>query len=306
LFRWWGKGGTMNIRLSPATASFLGLKKLKIDAPQKTLYFLMDGICEGNCFYCNQKNGGLGRMYWQSYDFNFLKEKMKKAKRVCIQTIYGEKYWGDLIYFLKEFNKFDMPVSVSMNAVGEEKMLILKENGVERVGIGMDCFNEKIFKKFKKNVPAWNEYMKSLKIAKKIFGKATCHLIAGLGENDKEAVDLMRKISRMKIKIALFPYSKGNETVVSLRRYRVIQIALFAVERNMGKIYFEGEKISSIDLECIPKNAFYTSGCPNCNRPFYNDRVKKIYNYPYKIGKEEIAKCIEEAEKYARIYIANQ
>ncbi|MEM2509032.1 MAG: radical SAM protein [Candidatus Thermoplasmatota archaeon] len=297
----------MNIRLSPATANFLGLKKLKIDAHQKTLYFLMDGLCEGNCLYCNQKNGWLGRMYWQTYNFNFLKKKMrKKAKRICIQTIYGEKYWKDLLYILKEFNNFGISISVSINAIGEEKMNILKENGVERVGIGLDCFNEEIFKKFKKNVPSWNEYMKALKIARKIFGKSTCHLIVGLGEKDKEAVDLMRKISRMKIKVALFPYSKGNETVVSLERYRAIQLALYAIEKNAGKIYFNGEKISLIELNSLPKNAFYTSGCPDCNRPFYNDRVKKIYNYPYKISKKEIFKCIEEAEKYARIYIADQ
>ncbi len=297
----------MNIRVSPATADFLGLKKLRIDAPQKTLYFLMDGACKGNCSYCGQKKGWLGRMYWDRYDFDYLKEKIgRKAERICIQTIYGEEYWKDLLYIIKEFSKSEMPISVSINAIGEEKMLVLKENGVERVGMGLDCFTEEIFKKFKKNVPSWKEYLDSLKKAKRIFGKATCHLIVGLGENDREVIDLFKKISKMKIKIALFPYSKGNETVVSLERYRAIQLSLFAIEKNKGKIYFEGEKISSLDLYSFPKNAFYTSGCPNCNRPFYNDRIKKIYNYPYKINSEETNKCIKEAEKYARIYIADK
>ncbi|MBC7080993.1 MAG: radical SAM protein [Thermoplasmatales archaeon] len=300
----------MRIRASPATADFLGLKKLRIDAPQKTLYFLMDGICEGNCSYCGQKNGKLGRMYWESYGFNYLKEKMekkaKKAKRICIQTIYGEKYWKDLLCILKEFSKYEAPTSVSINAIGEEKMLVLKENGVERVGIGLDCFTEEIFNKFKKNVPSWKEYLFSLRNAKRIFGNATCHLIVGLGENDKEVIDLFKKLSEMKIKIALFPYSKGNETVVSLERYRAIQLSIFAIEKNKGKIYFNGEKISSIELCSFPKNAFSTLGCPDCNRPFYNDRVKKIYNYPYKISEKELVKCIEEAEKYARIYIADK
>ena len=297
----------MNIRVSPATSSFLGLSKIKVDAPQKTLYFLMNGKCEGNCSYCNQKNGSLGRFYWEKYDFSHLKEKLKgkKAKRICIQTIYGEKYWEDLLYILKELSRFNIPISVSMNAIGEKKMLILKENGAERIGIGLDCFKEEIFNKFKKGVPSWADYLKSLRIARKIFGNATCHLIVGLGESDRDAVDLMRKICKMGIKIALFPYSFGNETIVSLPRYRVIQVALSAIE-NGGKIYFDGEKISSIEIDYFPKNAFYTSGCPNCNRPFYNDRVKKIYNYPYKIGKEEAERCIKEGEKYARIYITSQ
>jgi len=28
------------------------------------------------------------------------------------------------------------------------------------------------------------------------------------------------------------------------------------------------------------KKVFLTSGCPGCNRPFYNERPSLIYNYP--------------------------
>ena len=28
------------------------------------------------------------------------------------------------------------------------------------------------------------------------------------------------------------------------------------------------------------KNVFLTSGCPGCNRPFYNERPNLTYNYP--------------------------
>jgi biotin synthase-related radical SAM superfamily protein len=34
---------------------------------------------------------------------------------------------------------------------------------------------------------------------------------------------------------------------------------------------------------------FRTSGCPGCNRPFYNESPRgPIYNYPKELGPEEI------------------
>jgi biotin synthase len=36
---------------------------------------------------------------------------------------------------------------------------------------------------------------------------------------------------------------------------------------------------------------FRTSGCPNCNRPFYNEKPSgPLYNYPTKPNKAEIEK----------------
>jgi biotin synthase len=34
---------------------------------------------------------------------------------------------------------------------------------------------------------------------------------------------------------------------------------------------------------------FLTSGCPNCNRPYYNEKPSgPIYNYPRKISEKEM------------------
>lgn len=301
----------MNVRVSLATASLLGLKNCKLDAKPTTLYFMIDGSCKGNCLYCYQKNGYLARIKWPSYNLEKIKENMAdmvnmaKAERICIQSLYGDEYMNDLLYFVKEMKKFNIPISASINAIDREKMKILKETGVERVGIGLDCSSPEIFEKWKRNVPSWNEYMDAVKNAKEIFGSATCHLIVGLGESDEEAIKIMEKMAKMKVKIALFPYSRGNETVISLPRYRALQIAHHIIEEGKGKILFEGGKIAEM-VTSFPEKAFYTTGCPYCNRPFYNERVSKIYNYPYKIDKNVIEEAIREAKKYARIYIASE
>ncbi|KAA0014055.1 hypothetical protein B6U81_05830 [Thermoplasmatales archaeon ex4484_30] len=296
----------MIIRASLATASMLGLKNLRMDAKMTTLYFLIDGICRGNCLYCHQKNGYLARIKWPQYEFKEVKKRigLAKAKRICIQSLYG--YEDILLHFVKELKEFNIPISVSINAVDEKKMKHLKENGVERVGIGLDCFSPEIFEKWKKGVPSWNEYMNALKNAKKIFGKATCHLIAGLGESDEDAIKLMKKIAEMGIKIALFPYSKESKTVISLPRYRVLQIASYIIENRSGKILLDNGKIVEVEVSSFSKKAFLTSGCPDCNRPFYNEGVRKIYNYPYEINEEQMKKALEEANNYARVYITSE
>ncbi len=298
----------MKIRVSLATASLLGLKKCYLKAKPTTLYFLLDGKCKGNCSYCYQKIGYLARVKWPKFNLNDVKEKLEKVERngigrICIQSIYNP-YSIEKIVRLVNFLNTNIPFSVSINAISKEKMKILKENGIERIGIGLDCFTENLFNKWKKGVPSWREYINALDNAKKIFGYATCHLIVGLGENDYDAIKLMKNLYRKGIEIALFAYCKKNETMVDLPRYRVLQLARYFIGK--GKFYFKNKKIVEMELPYFEKKAFMTSGCPNCNRPFYNERVTKIYNYPYELKEEEAKFALEEAKKYARIYFTSE
>lgn len=297
----------MKIRVSTATASLLKLKNYCISVKPSTLYFLLSGECEGKCLYCNQKNGYLARVKWPEFDFEEVNKKIKTstAGRICFQCLYGERYIKIIENIVEKINA-EIPVSVSINAVEEEKMKILRDKGIERLGIGLDCASERIFTKWKKNVPSWKEHLNSLMKARKIFGNATCHLIAGLGESDEEIINIMSHLSKNKIKVALFAYVKNNETMVDLSRYRTIQIARYFIERNEGKFYFEDGKIVEMEIPYINEGPFLTSGCPDCNRPFYNERVTRIYNYPYKIGEKFVEEAVKEAEKYAGIHIVDE
>lgn len=293
----------MKIRVSLATSSLLKLKNYAIKVKPTTLYFLLAGECKGNCLYCEQKKGKLARVKWPEFDFEKVKEKIKNvnAKRICILGIYNHNFINEIAEIVRQL-KTELPISACINAVGIEEMKILKEVGIERIGIGLDCFSKRIFNKWKKGVPSWNDYIKAIENAKKIFGKVSCHLIAGLGENDREAINLMKELAKKEIKISLFAYVEKNETKIDISRYRVLQIARYFIEKNKGKFYFDDSKLVEIEVPSIPKETFMTSGCPYCNRPFYNERVTKIYNYPYELSNEEYRRAIKEAEKYARIH----
>lgn len=49
-------------------------------------------------------------------------------------------------------------------------------------------------------------------------------------------------------------------------------------------------------MQKVRPSAFQTSGCPGCNRPFYNERPGgALYNYPYVPTREEHVRALREA-----------
>ena len=306
LFPWLEGGATMNLRVSTATASLLHIKKYRIDAVPTTLYFMLPGECSGRCAYCTHASGHLSRVEWPEFPIDEVVEGINKsdAKRICIQSPYGEGY-AKMLVEVAEMLKGIKPISASISALSREELKALKEAGVERVGVGLDCATPEIFKKWKKGVPSWDAYMETLRNAKEIFGRATCHLIIGLGESDEEAINLMEGMKEKGIDIALFALFVGKENRVELTRYRAMQVARYAIFNGGGEFFFDDAgRLREMNVKSIDGNAFLTSGCPHCNRPFYNERVTKIYNYPRPLNEREFERAVKEAEKYARIHVA--
>lgn len=294
------------IRVSLATASLLGLKKYKIDALPTTLYFELDEKCSGSCKYCSQNNGYLSRVKWPPFNIMQVKTALEDVSinRICIQCPNLDNTAETLTKVVKELNA-PHPVSASVGALKKDDLIKLKNNGIERIGVGLDCISKEIFNKWKQRADTWNMYQETLDTAKKIFGSVTCHLIVGLGESDKACVDMMRDLTDRGITIALFALYLHNKTVISLPRYRILQIARYNIEKNVGEITLKNNKIIEIYDERNNGDAFITSGCPGCNRPFYNERVTKIYNFPYAPNRNEIKNALMEANNYARIRSIN-
>ena len=66
-----------------------------------------------------------------------------------------------------------------------------------------------------------------------------------------------------------------------------------------NNIYWEGKK--QIDQNLLKtEEIFQTTGCPGCNRPFYNEAPGgEVYNYPGKIPEKDLdaaLNLIREAE----------
>lgn len=317
------------IRVSVGTAIILGLLKGKLDAEPTTAYLMTykAGKCTANCGFCPQARGSksstelLSRVSWPSFPTSNVlaaigdAPKQGKIKRVCIQALNYPSVFVHLEALVKEIKKHAaIPVSVSCQPLNRENIQQLAKAGVNRLGIALDAATEALFNKVKgegvRGPYSWETQFSMLSEAIAVFGKGnvSTHVIVGLGETEKEATQIIQKCVEMGVLPALFAFTpiRGttleNSSPPSLEAYRRVQFARYLMVE--GAMRFEDlcfdkeDRITSFGLKEQTLTSviegglpFLTSGCPDCNRPFYNEKPSgPIYNYPRKPSCDESAK----------------
>ena len=304
------------IRLSYGTAVKMGLKRAKMDVEPTTAYIMLGEKCQSNCSFCAQRKTApqsdyLSRILWIPYPVEVLKN-LRGFVRICFQTLDYPMVVDDLIQVVPLLPK--IPISVSIVPISSKDMTRLKDAGVEILSIALDAANEEIFDRVKgKSVGnrfTWQGQWDALSRAKEIFDNVNTHLIVGLGESDKDLINVMLRLQKMGMTVALFAYTPifvGKPPGIG--RYRAIQLSRYLIFKGYHDfVTFKNGKIVRIEIperekEGIKKGLpFLTSGCPGCNRPFYNERPGgKIYNYPYLPNKGDVKKIIDELKKYAEV-----
>lgn len=311
----------MKLRLSIGSAIILGLKNGKIDALPTTVYTMLGDCCTADCRFCAQARNSradermLSRVIWPEFDLNDVLDSIDdKAKRICVQTLKYPKLLDDLVYLVSRIKeRTGIPVSACVNPLDKKSLERLKNAGLDRVGVGLDCASEKVFKVMKPDF-RWDDYMNFLKDMAAVFGSGSVHLIAGLGETDEEMISMFQKTVDMNCYPALFAFTpvKGVDLDYpqpEIGRYRGLQLARYLIVNNTARyedMVFENGKLSSINIsssivEDILKTGkpFQTSGCQDCNRPFYNERPGgPMYNYPYPLNNDDIKNVKEELRGY--------
>lgn len=86
--------------------------------------------------------------------------------------------------------------------------------------------------------------------------------------------------------------------------YRRMQVAQYLIANNLARIghftFSTTGQLLSFNLPRLSEiladgAAFQTSGCPDCNRPFYNERPGgPMYNYPKPLTLQQTKAAIEE------------
>jgi len=315
------------IRVSVGSASVLGLGSIvKFKDPPTTCYVMTykEGYCTANCGFCPQARSSQGseemlsRVNWPIFSFKDFLTKLKylrsskKFKRICIQTLNYPKNFADLIEIISQIrNNIDIPISIAIPPVSKDNLKELKLIGVQRVGIALDGTTPEIFDKIKGggvNGPyRWDEHINKMIEALEIFsnGFVSTHLIIGLGETEKDVIERIEDLHNLKILISLFAFTpiKGTkleyENQPSLLSFRKLQLGRYLIV-NKGKKYKEftfnmkgnlvNINISKTELKNIinDTDAFLTSGCPGCNRPYYTSKPSgPIYNYPRELSEKE-------------------
>ena len=311
---------TDKIRVSIGSASVLGLYESKGFKDIPTTCYLMtykDGHCTANCGFCPQarESGSsielLSRVSWPVFSFKDFLTKLnymphsKRFKRICIQTLNYMQNFQDLIEIVSQIRKrCNIPISIAIPPMGKENLERLKLLGVDRVGIALDGATPEIFERVKGKVVRgpynWSNHIQNLKEALTIFGEGnvTTHLIVGLGETAIAILKMIKKLHDLRIRVSLFAFMPIKGTLLEnlsqpdLLNFRKIQLGRYLLVsnnttlkdftfNNFGEIVkFNLNEKELRQIICI-SDAFLTSGCPGCNRPYYTSKPSgPIYNYP--------------------------
>lgn len=326
------------VRVSIGSASVLGLDiSIKPKDPPTTCYLMtyIKGHCSANCGFCPQARGSdsstekLSRVNWPVYPLEEVVNKLKGLpvektfKRICIQTLNYPNNFIDIVDIVKKIKReSEIPISVAIPPLSKEHLKDLKIIGVSRVGIALDGATPEIFENIKgsevKGPYNWNEHIICLKNALEIFkgGSVSTHLIVGLGETQEDILQRIIELHELTITVSLFAFTpiKGTKFEKMIQPgiidFRKIQLGRYLIINNIKSLNDftfneEGNLIKvNITIDKLRKiindsDAFLTSGCPGCNRPYYTSRPSgPIYNYPRILSNNENEEVFNQLKEY--------
>ncbi len=243
----------------------------------------------------------------------------RQLRRACFQLTASP---GVLAKVEREVRRLhalrpDLPICVSVAARDIEEIARIMGWGAERVTLALDAATPDLHREHKGGSL---EPRLSLLIqaAARFPGRIGTHLIAGLGETEKDLVALIGSLHDAGVTVALFAFTPipgtrlAGRTPPDLHSYRRIQAARQLISEGraraadmtfdeQGRLSSYGRPWEEVRAALAGGEAFRTSGCPDCNRPYYNERPSgPLYNYPRPLTAQEAAAAIEEARPVGR------
>lgn len=307
------------VRVAFGTGVVLGLWRGQLETAPTTAHFLTyhDRHCSANCKFCPQARESttdlrmLSRVVWPQIELKkvlaALSGNSNEFKRVCIQAVNYPRVVGDLCELVTRVKSVcSLPISVSCQPLEADDIQKLADTGVERISVALDAATPELFKHIKGGEYTWEGHIRALESARAIFGDCvSTHLIAGLGESEEEMVCAIQLLHDIGMTIGLFAFTPIAGTPLSnhhqpdVASYRRVQLARFLIANNIGRadrmrfgsrrIVGFGVERDSLDEIIASGEPFHTSGCPDCNRPFYNESPRgPVYNYSRKPTSKEI------------------
>lgn len=334
------------VRLFYGNADIIGLIPQESDGNNSKYAYILDDIrisafyimqyfndgCHANCAFCVQaresendlRKATLAKTRLIKYPYSLLLENLKKKilekneiDLICIQTVFNKNTFNNLLQLIKGIRSCTLiPITACCIPISRENMVQLKEIGLNRITINYETATPELHMKLRgkeRNGPyRWNQVEKSLYDALTVFGEDNVgtHIQIGLGETQRELINLYSKLVKMGIRVSLFAFMPIPGTAMesseraSYKNYHKIQLSAYLLRKKLVSIeimnFDENENIIGfgIDSEHLEKiiltgEPFRNFGCPGCNRVYYdNDASERFYSYPRKLKENEI-KIIE-------------
>ena len=296
----------------------LGLAQVKLAVAPTTAYLMLGGRCAMNCGFCAQARESqasalhLSRVTWPEFELEAVVDRLAtttargEIRRVCLQVTVTENAFDQSLCILQRVKAATaVPFDVAILPRDLEQVKRLIEAGADHIGFGLDAACERVFRAIKGG--SWPRSLAMIEETARTFpGRAAVHLIVGLGETEQEMVERIQWVHDLGSVVGLFAFTPVHGTLLAhcppppLEVYRRMQAARWLIFQEQARV--EGIKFDStgrlIDLGApAPADGepFRTSGCPDCNRPFYNEHPSgPMYNYARPLTLEESRRAIEE------------
>ena len=310
------------INVSIGTAGVLGLADVVMDAAPTTAYLMLGGRCSMACAFCAQARTSsaravnLSRVTWPPFGEGEVLARLTGAatrgdfRRICLQVTAGQDYFRRAFDLVKAIRRVcDLPLDVAILPHNVDQVEALLGAGVEHIGFGLDAVCKRVFRRVKRG--NWERNLKLIEEAAHRFpGHVAVHLIVGLGETEQEMTEMIQRMHDLGVIVGLFAFTPVRGTAMQdqppppLDTYRRMQVARHLISHDLatfGDFVFSAEgRLISLGLPDLAKVltdgvAFQTSGCPDCNRPFYNERPGgPLYNYPRPLTPAEALRAVTE------------
>jgi len=280
--------------------------------------------CKANCFYCGQSRDiqkdsaekTLIRVDWPLRRFDEVASRIVQHQdeiyRVCVAQLVNFRATRDMIDMIRRLRQYGVPRSIGISALysptitSKEHLLECKAAGADRADAAIDVVSERLFDTIRgrgaRSPHRFKRYLEGIRECVEVFGKGCegggggCHVIAGLGETEKDLIDFMFKVHQIGASIHLFMFNPEESTPMrncpqpSVASYRRIQLATYLIDAGQVSpedfTFDDDGKISNLKFDFNGTSldlgqAFVTSGCPGCNRPYANERPsQRLRNYP--------------------------
>ncbi|HVB48682.1 MAG TPA: radical SAM protein [Burkholderiales bacterium] len=332
------------VQMSTAAAITLGLVPGKMHRTGCTqclnLLVTYPEGCRANCAYCglarhreearDYADRNFIRVDWPTARYDEVIERVRaggdggRFQRMCISMITHPDSNDDTFVLLEKWARAvpQVPVSILSNPTTLEKPDLerLRDLGADIFTVALDAVTPEIFERTRgKGVDSphrYDKYWRTIEWAAEVFGpeKFGAHLICGMGETEREILEVAQKIRDLGGHNHMFAFFPERGSLmedwppVERGQWRRVQLARFLIDyraRRIDEMRFDeagrvadfGVPHEELDAIIASGKPFRTSGCPGkdddeisaCNRPYGDSSPTDILSFPFAPAKRDVA-----------------
>ena len=344
------------VRISTAAAMTLGFVPGNFFRGAKlyclNLLLTYNNGCAARCAYCGLQRARQVKGHWKERSFirvdwpvvslNELIQRMDNescshVERVCVSMLTNGKAREDTLEVVRRLKGKTDAISglISPTVIDKEWLFELKRAGADKVGVAIDTATPQLFEKLRgKGVGGphrWEKYWETVDDSVDVFGRfeVGVHLIVGLGETEREIVDMIQRAYDIGALTHLFSFFAEEGSLMQgqlqppVGQYRRVQLARYLINKGISRVEemtFDGGGrviglgINKTTLDEVVNSGlpFMTSGCDGknmenaCNRPFsnctpYQAYVGELRNYPFTPVEEDLKIIRKQLWDYSNI-----